>query len=120
MGLDVRGDLRRLGQVGACFLAEAEVDLDAIRVGLGDHCCSRLRVVLEVDEAVLVTGDARRQELRRRLRACWVEVVDDALAVDADRDGLAEHRVVERCHVYVEADVEHVQRVAGDELQIGV
>ena len=118
LGLDVRGDLRRLRQVRPGFLAVAEVDLDPVRVRLGDHLRGRLRVVLEVDEAVVVAGNARRQELRRRLRAGRIERVDDALAVDADRDGLAQHRIVERLHVDVEADVEDVQRVAGDQLQV--
>ena len=120
LGLDVRGDLRRLRQVRPGFLAVAEVDLDPVRVGLGDHLRCRLRVVLEVDEAVVIAGDARWQELRRRLRAGRIERVDDALTVDADRDSLAQHRIVERLHVDVEADVEDVQRVAGDQLQVGV
>ena len=119
---DVAGDLRRLGQVAAHRGAVAQrPEVDAVGVaGLGQQLSGPIRVVGEGLGAVLVLRDARRQELVGRDRALRVEVLDDAVLVDGVADRLAQLLVVERRLVDVEAEVEDVERLALDELEVGV
>ena len=78
-------------------LAVRQGDVDAVGVaGLGEEVTGLRFVGGERRRALLVLRDARRQELRRRLRTRRVEVVDDRVLVDGRADRLAQLLVVER------------------------
>ena len=97
LGLELDRDEARLGQIAAEHVAKEDLGLEAVRMtGLGQERLrlGEIEVVPRLAFAAVV--DRARREVRRDLRTGGEEVVDDALAVDAHRHGLAHPDVVER------------------------
>ena len=112
LGLDVLGYDAGLGQVAAHHVAIGDLGLeDAVCIVdalFGQDLLGHFGVVLVPVLSLAVAKDAGRHELGGDDRAGRVEVVDDAVAIDRHREGLAHLLVVERREGIVHADVEDV------------
>ena len=115
--LDVLGHGRRIREVAAEDVAVRDLGLEPVRVaGLGQEILGLLDLVGaaagEPVRALAAVLDGAWCEVGRDLGALGVEVVDDALAVDRERDGLPDLDLVPRLVVVIHAEVQGVQRLA--------
>ena len=119
--LDLGRDDGRIRQVAADGRPEVElVGLAEVEAGGGEFLLGRRGVEVVPLGSDAAVGDLARREVVGDRRAARVEGVDDALAVDALGDRLADRFVLPWRERVVEAEVEHVQPGAGLELQVRV
>ena len=121
LGLDVLSNDVGVGQVAADNVTVGDRRLEAIRkAGLGQEGACGFGVKLVPLVAGAAVGDGARGEMGGDFGAGRVEVIDNALAVDAHGDGLADKDVIERRESVVHAHVEDVEGRARQQLQVAV
>ena len=119
--LEVRRDLGRAREIAADLRPVVEVvGLAEVEAGVGEHLLRLRRIGRVPLVAAAGEWDGTRGEVVRRLRSGRIEVVGDALPVEAHRDRLADLLVVPRGLVHVEAEIQDVQRFARQDLQVRV